>query len=42
MARAIPESALWVVPRGGHGPIFGDEDRPRFVEAALAHLVAGA
>jgi pimeloyl-ACP methyl ester carboxylesterase len=30
-----------VVPGGGHGPIFGDEERPRFVQAALAHLGAG-
>lgn len=35
--RAIPRSALWVVPNGGHGPIFGP-----FAEAfracALRHL----
>ena len=24
MYRAIPRSALWVVPNRGHGPIFGD------------------
>ena len=23
--RAIPASALWVVPNGGHGPIFGEQ-----------------
>ena len=37
MYRAIPSSALWVVPNGGHGPIFGAQAAP-FVEAALAHL----
>jgi len=37
MYRAIPSSALWVVPNGGHGPIFGAQSL-RFVEAALAHL----
>jgi pimeloyl-ACP methyl ester carboxylesterase len=42
MARAIPNSALWVVPYGGHGPIFGDELRPQFVRAALAHLTQGS
>ena len=25
MYRAIPESQLWVVPNGGHGPIFGEQ-----------------
>jgi pimeloyl-ACP methyl ester carboxylesterase len=35
--RAIPQSALWVVPNGGHGPIFGPLAAP-FVDAALAHL----
>ena len=34
---AIPRSRLWVVPGGGHGPVFGD-DAPRFVETALAFL----
>jgi pimeloyl-ACP methyl ester carboxylesterase len=24
MYRAIPKSALWIVPNGGHGPIFFD------------------
>ena len=38
MYRAIPQSALWVVPNGGHGPIFGPLAAP-FVDAALAHLV---
>jgi len=35
MYRAIPRSALWVVPNGGHGPVFLDA-APRFVETALA------
>ena len=39
MYRAIPSSALWVVPNGGHGPIFGAMAGP-FVETALAHLTA--
>ena len=30
--RGIPAAALWVVPQGGHGPIFG-EQAPPFVEA---------
>ena len=38
--RSIPASALWVVPYGGHGPIFGRQ-APQFAEVALAHL-AGA
>ena len=37
MYNAIPRSYLWVVPNGGHGPIFG-EAAPRFVETALAFL----
>jgi pimeloyl-ACP methyl ester carboxylesterase len=40
MYRAIPASALMVVPNGGHGPIFGPL-APAFREAALAFLVAG-
>jgi pimeloyl-ACP methyl ester carboxylesterase len=41
MYRSIPESALWVVPNSGHGPIFGAQAAP-FVAAALAHLAASA
>ena len=37
MYSAIPNSALWVVPNGGHGPIFGAM-APRFVETALGFL----
>jgi len=37
MYRAIPGSALWVVPDGGHGPIFGALAQP-FVDTAIAHL----
>jgi pimeloyl-ACP methyl ester carboxylesterase len=33
----IPRSYLWVVPNGGHGPVFGPH-APRFVETALAFL----
>jgi pimeloyl-ACP methyl ester carboxylesterase len=39
MYRAIPSSALWVVPNGGHGPIFGDQAAP-FARAAIAYLTA--
>ena len=39
MYRAIPGSALWVVPNGGHGPIFAPLAAP-FVATALAHLKA--
>jgi pimeloyl-ACP methyl ester carboxylesterase len=35
--RSIPAAALWIVPNGGHGPIFGAM-APRFVETALAFL----
>jgi pimeloyl-ACP methyl ester carboxylesterase len=37
MYAAIPRSYLWVVPNGGHGPIFGDR-APGFRENALAFL----
>jgi pimeloyl-ACP methyl ester carboxylesterase len=37
---AIPRSYLWVVPNGGHGPIFGERRAP-FVDAASSFL-AGA
>lgn len=35
--RAIPKSALWVVPNGAHGPVFQDA-APQFVETSLAFL----
>lgn len=35
--RHIPRASLWVVPNGGHGPIFGDL-APAFARTALAHL----
>jgi len=35
MYRAIPHSALWVVPNGSHGPVFLDA-APQFVQTALA------
>src|SRR5579862_2608101 len=37
MYRAIPRSALWVVPNGGHGPVFLDAALP-FAQTALAFL----
>jgi pimeloyl-ACP methyl ester carboxylesterase len=43
MFAAIPHSYLWVVPNGGHGPIFGEhtgsgEKTSRFAEKSLAFL----
>jgi len=35
--RGIPNAALWVVPNGGHGPIFGEQAAP-FVRTATAFL----
>jgi pimeloyl-ACP methyl ester carboxylesterase len=35
MYRAIPRSALWVVPNGNHGPVFMDA-APQFAQTALA------
>lgn len=32
--RAIPQSSLWVIPNGAHGPIFGDA-APQFAHTAL-------
>jgi pimeloyl-ACP methyl ester carboxylesterase len=37
LRRAIPRSWLWVVPNGGHGPVFGPH-APLFVETALGFL----
>jgi pimeloyl-ACP methyl ester carboxylesterase len=34
---AIPGSHLWVVPNGGHGPIFG-RHAPLFIETAFSAL----
>jgi len=36
MYTAIPRAYLWVIPNGGHGPIFGDVDG--FVRTALTFL----
>lgn len=41
MYRAIPNSALWVVPNGGHGPVFFDAAN-HFVQVALAFFRAHA
>ena len=43
MYEAIPNSYLWVIPNGGHGPIFGDlqgagESTRSFAKTALAFL----
>ena len=35
--RAIPKSYLWIVPNGGHGPVFGDE-AAQFSSIALRFL----
>jgi pimeloyl-ACP methyl ester carboxylesterase len=37
LREAIPRSWLWVVPNGGHGPVFGT-DAPLFEKTALAFL----
>ena len=37
MYEAIPGSYLWIIPNGGHGPIFGDMAE-LFVKTALAFL----
>jgi pimeloyl-ACP methyl ester carboxylesterase len=34
---AIPNSHLWVIPNGGHGPVFG-ADGPRFVDTVMPFL----
>ena len=40
LREAIPRSWLWVVPNGGHGPVFG-ADAPLFEKTALAFLNGG-
>jgi pimeloyl-ACP methyl ester carboxylesterase len=37
MARAIPQSSLWIVPGAGHGPVLGQR-WPEFLKAATAFL----
>jgi pimeloyl-ACP methyl ester carboxylesterase len=39
--RNIPQSSLWVVPNGSHGPIFGDA-APQFVRTALKFFLNAA
>jgi pimeloyl-ACP methyl ester carboxylesterase len=39
--RAIPRSALWVVPNGGHGPVFFDA-ADRFAQTVLAFFRSSA
>jgi pimeloyl-ACP methyl ester carboxylesterase len=41
MYRAIPRSALWVVPNGGHGPVFFDA-AVHFAQTALAFFRTSA
>ena len=37
LQNAIPRSYLWVVPNGGHGPVFG-EGASHFIETAMSFL----
>ncbi len=37
MYRSIPKSYLWIIPNGGHVPIYGD-NRATFTEKALEFL----
>jgi len=37
MYSAIPRSYLWIIPNGGHGPIFGEQTRS-FINTASAFL----
>jgi pimeloyl-ACP methyl ester carboxylesterase len=41
LARGIPNSTLWIVPGGPHGPVFGTMAEP-FASRALAHLSTSA
>ena len=41
LARGIPNSTLWIVPGGPHGPVFGTMAEP-FASRALAFLAGGA
>jgi len=37
MAKAIPQSSLWILPNSGHGPVIG-ERWPEFLQTAAAFL----
>ena len=37
MAKAIPNSSLWIIPGGGHGPVLG-ERWPEFIQVSAAFL----
>jgi pimeloyl-ACP methyl ester carboxylesterase len=37
MAKAIPQSSLWIVPNSGHGPVIG-ERWVEFLQTAAAFL----
>lgn len=37
LARAIPQSSLWILPNSGHGPVMG-ERWPEFLNSAAAFL----
>ncbi|HEX6162715.1 MAG TPA: alpha/beta fold hydrolase [Vicinamibacterales bacterium] len=37
LLRGIPNASLWVIPNGGHGPIFGDQAAP-FISVATQFL----
>ena len=37
MAKAIPNSSLWIVPNSGHSPVFGDR-WPEFLKTAASFL----
>ena len=37
MAKAIPQSSLWVIPNRGHGPVIG-ESWPEFLKTAVAFV----
>jgi hypothetical protein len=39
MARAIPQSSLWILPDRGHGPVIG-ERWPVFLKTAVTFLTA--
>jgi pimeloyl-ACP methyl ester carboxylesterase len=41
LARGIPNSSLWIIPDGPHGPVFGTMAEP-FASRALAHLATSS